>query len=87
MGAHKTYKIHLILYKITFSLFLLKDVSPGHPRRTWSHRYHVTTLAAAKNGAGLIRGRGYFFVPYSVSTRRVRKKTELLLQRLYFTTF
>jgi hypothetical protein len=26
----------------------------------------VTTFAAAKNGAGLILGRGYFFVRYSV---------------------
>jgi len=48
-------------------LFLFKDVSPGHPRRTWSHRDHVTPFAAAKNGEGLIRGRGYFFVRNPVS--------------------
>jgi hypothetical protein len=79
MGAHKTYKTHLILYKTIFSLFLLNDFSPRHPRRTWSHRDHVTTLAAAKSGARLIRGRGYFFVRYPVSILTLNVKEQNLL--------
>ena len=40
---------------------------PGNPSCAWGYRDQVTTLAAAKTGAGLlIRGRGYFFVRHSV---------------------
>jgi len=36
----------------------------------------VTTLGAAKNGAELIRGRGYFFVRYTVSVLTLNLKEQ-----------
>lgn len=53
----------MLHYILKFILLFLKEASPGVSQLPSCYRDHMSSLAAAKTGAGLlIREQGYFFL-------------------------